>query len=82
MGLRWWLVIPWEARVIDQCDFLNLWFRRAMSGSYHDSYLNRRIFRKFATLIISGVNNSSYPGEYETRVMWVNNKYRFLKLII
>ena len=67
--IRRWLIMSWKARVIDRCDFLSLWFRYTVSGSYHSSHPNRRIFRKFATLVVLGVNNLSRPGGYVTRVM-------------
>ena len=81
MGLRRWLVIPRVARVIDQCNFLSSWFRRAVSGSYHGSHPNWWIFRKFATLVIWGVNNS---GSFLRYIPWgerVYNKRRSLGLI-
>ena len=57
IGLRWWLVMPWEARVIDQCDFPSSWFRRAVSGNYHGSHPNQQIFRKIGTGTVGGVND-------------------------
>ena len=39
-------------------------------------------FENLRLLVIWGVNNSSCPRGYVTRVMWVNNKYRFPELII
>ena len=54
--LRQWSVRLWKARVVDQCDFPSLWFRYAVSGSYHGSRPNRRIFWKFAIHVVGGVN--------------------------
>ena len=81
MGLRRWLVIPWEARVIDQCDFLSSWFRRAVSGNYYGSHPNWRIFQKFAILIVWGVNNSGFFLRRMPRGERVYGEYRFPGLI-
>ena len=47
--------------VVDLSDSLSSWLRYSLSGSYYDSYPNRRIFRKFWIHIVGGVNN---PGSF------------------
>ena len=50
--------------VIGLCDSQGSWLRHVVSGNYHISYLNRRIFRKFTTHVIGEVNIPSLFHEY------------------
>ena len=63
-------VTQWQLMVIiDLNDYLNSWFRHLISGSYYNSYPNRRIFRKFWTYIIGGINNPGPSLGYVIRDM-------------
>ena len=53
-----------------------------MSGSYYGSYPNWRIFRKFAILVIWGINNLGFFLRYIPWDKRVNGERRSLGLII
>ena len=65
-----------------------MWFSEFVVPIYNIRELLRflpkisEFFKKFTTLIVWEVNNLSRPGGYVTRVMWMNNKYKFPGLII
>ena len=53
-----------------------------MSGGYYGFYPNWRIFRKFVTLIIWGINNSGFFLRYIPRGKRVDGKRKSLELIV